>query len=88
MEAATRLQYRMRGEEVEQSCSKLRQHMVEERRAAIFEQQVNQLRSAFPGMYGDMSTSEVLATTVDFLHFARARSGGDLISEFLNARPC
>jgi len=88
MEAATRLQYRMRGEEAEQSWSKLRQHMVEESRAVVYEQQVNQLRSAFPGMDDDLSTSEVLATTVDFLHFARTRSGGDLITEFLNARPC
>jgi len=87
MEAATRLQYRMRGEEIEQSVSKLRQHMGEESGAFILEQQVNQLRSAFPGM-DDMSTSEVLATTVDFLHFARARSGKDLISEFFNERPC
>jgi len=87
MEAATRLQYRMRGEEIEQSVGKLRQHMVEESGAFILEQQVNQLRSAFPGM-DDMSTSEVLATTVDFLHFARARSGKDLISKFLNERPC
>ena len=31
---------------------------------------------------------QVLATTVDFLHFARASSGGDLVIEFLNARPC
>jgi len=88
MEAATRLQYRMRGEETEQSWTKLHQHMVEESGAALFEQQVNQLRSAFPGMDDDLSTSEVLATTVDFLHFARTRSGGDLITEFLNARPC
>jgi len=87
MEAATRLQYRMRGAEIEQSVSKLRQHMVEESEVAILEQQVNQLRSAFPGT-DDMSTSEVLATTVDFLHFARARSGGDLITEFLNERHC
>lgn len=88
MEAATRLQYRMRGEEVEQSWSKLRQNMVEESRVALLEQQVNQLRSAFPGMDEDMSTSEVLATTVDFLHFARTRNGGDLVAKFLNERHC
>jgi len=88
MEAATRLQYRMRGEEAEQSWSKQRQHMAEESRVALFEQQVKQLRSAFPGMDDDMTTSEVLATTVDFLHFARIKSGGDLINKFLNARPC
>jgi len=88
MEAATRLQYRMHGEEAEESWSKQHQHMVAESRVALFEQQVKQLRSAFPGMDDDMATSEVLATTVDFLHFARASSGGDLVIEFLNARPC
>jgi len=88
MEAATRLQYRMRGEEAEESWSKQRQHMVAESRVALFEQQVKQLRSAFPGMDDDMTTSEVLATTVDFLHFARIKSGGDLINKFLNTRPC
>ena len=50
-------------------------------------EQVSQLRSALPGMEG-MSTSEVLAKTLDFLHFARARSGGDLFTEYLNERPC
>ena len=87
MEAATRLQYRMRGEGAKQLSRKLNQHIVEENSVATFEQQVNQLRSAFPGMDG-MSTSEVLATTVDFLHFVRARSGGDLFTKYLNERPC
>jgi len=87
MEAATRLQYRMRGQEAKNLSRKLNQQILEERRLAIFEQQVSQLRSALPGLES-MSTSEVLATTLDFLHFARARSGGDLFTEYLNERPC
>jgi len=87
MEAATRLQYRMRGEGAKQLSRKLNQHIVEESSVATFEQQVNQLRSALPGMDG-MSTSEVLATTVDFLHFVWARSGGDLFTKYLTERPC
>ena len=86
MEAATRLQYRMRGEEAKQLSRKLNQHIAEERSVAIFQQQVDQLRSALPGMER-ISTSEVLATTLDFLHFARARSGGDLFTEYLNEGP-
>jgi len=87
MEAATRLQYRMRGEEAKQLSRKLNQHIAEERSVAIFQQQVDQLRSALPGMER-ISTSEVLATTLDFLHYARARSGGDLFVEYLNERAC
>ena len=87
MEAATRLQYRIRGEEARHLSRKLNQHIVEESSVVTFEQQVNQLRSALPGM-DDKSTSEVLATTVDFLYFVRARSGGDLFTKYLNERPC
>ena len=87
MEAATRLQYRMRGEEAKNLSRRMNQQILEEGSVAIFEQQVSQLRYALPGTE-NMSTSEVLAKTLDFLQFARARSGGDLFTEYLNERPC